>query len=75
MAGEPSERPEAADATRRFVLLAPKQVPERFARWNRVHGAPSGRELPRWARHVIPWPIQLRRMGPFAIQLNSTGEA
>jgi SAM-dependent methyltransferase len=64
-------------------MLARKYMPRAYHEWNRTHGAPCGRKLYRWARHV---PIKLVNetifdaipllRGPFGFQLNnSTREA
>lgn len=63
-------------------MLAPAQLPDSFAAWNRRHGAPSG---PAWwnrlmrtrfgtkldqGRFGLPLPV-MRALGPFAFQPNS----
>jgi SAM-dependent methyltransferase len=51
-------------------MLAPVQLPEEFAVWNRTHGAPAGYERPRRSlfRRFYSDESWLRLSGPFAIQ-------
>lgn len=51
-------------------MLAPGVLPEAFAAWNRMHGAPAGFERPRRAllRRFYSDEAWLRLCGPFAIQ-------
>ncbi len=55
------------------TMLASKTMPEQFASWNRVHGAPFGRSLRGSAvlRRCLPAPVWERLRGPFAIQPNN----
>lgn len=51
-------------------MLAPVKLPEKFAAWNRHHGAPTGYERPRRAlfRRFYSDEAWLKLSGPFAIQ-------
>lgn len=51
-------------------MLAPVQLPENFASWNRAHGAPRGFERPRRTlfRRLYSAEAWLRLAGPFAVQ-------
>ena len=54
-------------------MLAPRRLPEQFAAWNRVHGAPFGRVM-RGAgllRRCLPAATWERLRGPFALQPNN----
>lgn len=55
-------------------MIAPRKLPEKYAAWNRQHGAPFGRKLPldRWVKRLAPWRLQMRYAGPFAFQPNNT---
>jgi len=58
-------------------MIAPRELPEKYAAWNRRHGAPFGRKLPldRWVKRLAPWRLQTRYIGPFAFQPNNTTRA
>jgi SAM-dependent methyltransferase len=53
-------------------MLAPRQVPEPFRRWNASHGAPHGRSLPYRLTRILPETFVARLQGPFSIQANNT---
>jgi 2-polyprenyl-3-methyl-5-hydroxy-6-metoxy-1,4-benzoquinol methylase len=55
-------------------MLAPSTLPEKFAVWNRVHGAPFGRDRLRHKilEHFYSREALQRLRGPFAIQSNNT---
>ena len=55
-------------------MLAPSILPDKFAAWNRVHGAPFGRDRLRYKIFHRFYSVEaLQRLrGPFAIQSNNT---
>lgn len=55
-------------------MLAPKQLPEAYRRWNIEHGAPHGRSLPLPWRifSSLPKKLVTRYRGPFSVQPNNT---
>ena len=55
------------------TMLASRRLPEQFAAWNRLHGAPFGRVVRGSAllRRCLPASMWERLRGPFAIQPNN----
>jgi SAM-dependent methyltransferase len=55
-------------------MIAPKNLPEPYQRWNQEHGAPHGQRIyfGRLRKRWLPESWLRRAQGPFAIQLNST---
>ena len=53
-------------------MLARLQLPESYANWNRIHGAPFGRPLRRWQRWFGSEEKIARWRGPFALQPNKS---
>jgi SAM-dependent methyltransferase len=53
-------------------MLAKSQLPESYANWNRVHGAPYGHGVPRWKRAISSGETLERLRGPFALQPNNS---
>jgi SAM-dependent methyltransferase len=49
-------------------------MPEPYRRWNRAHGAPFGRRVPRGelSRRLLPSGLRQRLAGPFAFQPNNS---
>ena len=58
-------------------MLAPSRLPEPYLRWNHLHGAPHGRDVPfQGIKRRILSDAQMRRArGPFSLQENNTTRA
>lgn len=55
-------------------MIAFSPIPEKYAEWNRRHGAPEGHRLnlPRWKRWIYPEATKEKMRGPFALQKNNS---
>jgi SAM-dependent methyltransferase len=53
-------------------MLAPLQLPQSYAEWNHIHGAPDGRGVRRWKKLLLPGESLKQLRGPFAMQPNNT---
>jgi 2-polyprenyl-3-methyl-5-hydroxy-6-metoxy-1,4-benzoquinol methylase len=53
-------------------MLAKSQLSEPYVSWNRQHGAPYGREIPRWKRALLPAQTIECLRGPFVLQPNNS---
>src|ERR1700722_11888326 len=53
-------------------MLASSQIPEAYANWNQVHGAPFGHPIRRWQKLIFPPETIGRLRGPFALQPNNS---
>jgi 2-polyprenyl-3-methyl-5-hydroxy-6-metoxy-1,4-benzoquinol methylase len=53
-------------------MIAKFHIPENYLNWNRLHGAPYGRVIPRWKRAISSAETLERLRGPFALQPNNS---